>query len=233
MQVPSGEQDQARPLRPGPTRRRWRGGDRRAVWRRGVLRRWAAALALGAAGWLMVTALAPPDPPTTVVLLATRDLAVGEPLSADSLRAESVPAEWVPAGALTSTDAVLGRALLAPVRAGEVLTDLRVHADQLAAGLDPGLGLMFVPVADPPAVAAVGAGSRVDLRSGADGAVLAARVLVTSTVPGGSGAPAGLFAAVTEAQAARLAVASNLAVHGAGIAVVIRGTDELGAVTGQ
>ncbi|HXF36152.1 MAG TPA: SAF domain-containing protein, partial [Actinomycetota bacterium] len=64
--------------------------------------------------------------PTTAVAVAVRDLARGAVLEPAMLRVERIPARFAPPGAVADPREVAGRALLAPLEAGEALTRSRL-----------------------------------------------------------------------------------------------------------
>lgn len=202
--------------------------DRRAVWRRAVLRKSVAAGLAAAAVYAGTAALAPdPPPPGPVVLVADQDLPVGAELSSDSVRGRHVPADLVPEGALTDATAVRGTVTTAPLRAGEILTDLRVSAPASMEGLDPELVLAHLPLQDPSLAGVLQPGLRVDVLTTGDGGVVAEDVLLVRRVaqPTGSGSgadPLSYLVAVTPEQAGRLAAASGRDLPGQGLTVVIR-----------
>jgi Flp pilus assembly protein CpaB len=114
-----------------------RRGGRRA---RAVRRMAAVALLVGAA----VLATAGPSPAArggTVVQVASRDLPAGATLQPPDLRTSAIPSP--PDGALPATPAPIGRVLAAPVRQGEILTDVRLLD---SGGPRPGPGRVAVPV---------------------------------------------------------------------------------------
>jgi Flp pilus assembly protein CpaB len=108
----------------------------------------AVMLACGAGLVLLVglahVAASPFGPPQTV-LVATRDLPAGHPLSVADLRTTGWPRDLVPAGALSSRDPWPDRTLRAPLPAGAVATD-RHLGDLGLADLLPD-GRAGVPVA--------------------------------------------------------------------------------------
>lgn len=113
----------------------------------GRVRRGVAVILLAAAGAL---ALLPERTPATEqrILAVTRDLQIGTILARGDLTLVDVPS--APDGALRSSADAVGKALGAPVRRGEVLTDIRL-AD--GAPPDAGPGRVAVPVSLPdPAV---------------------------------------------------------------------------------
>lgn len=136
-------------------RSRWRGVRRAVLARRRLL---AAGLA-AAAALASLRAVAAPAPETVEVLVAARDLAAGEPLSASDLAPAAWPSGSAPRGAV---DDAVGRVLAAPLRAGEPVTDVRLVGPGLGRATS---GLTAVPVRIPDAGAAdlLRAGDRVDL----------------------------------------------------------------------
>lgn len=217
------------PLRAARERGLRSGADRRAVWRRGVLRKWVAAGLCGAAVYAATGVLAPDPPdPGPLVLVAERDVPVGAELTGAAVRSLRVPAELVPDGALTDVSGLEGAVTTAPLREGEILTDLRVSASASLTGLDPGLVLAHLPLRDPGLAGVLQPGTRVDVLTTTDGAVLAEDVLLVRQV-GGAGGTIGpgaeslsFLVAVTPEQAGRLAAAGVADLPGQGLTVAIR-----------
>ncbi len=170
------------------------------------------------------SALAPPPPdPGPLVLVAGADVAVGAELTPDTVRAVHVPADLVPRGALTDADSAHGAVTTAPLRAGEILTDLRVAPDGPLEGLDPDLVLAHLPLTRPDLAGVLRPGSRVDVLTTVDGTVLAEDVVVVRQVsPADSDGALGFLVAVTPEDASSLAVAGGRDVPGAGLTVVLR-----------
>lgn len=202
---------------------------RRAVsWHRRLL----AAGLVAAAVAFSLSALSPASPPTVAVLVAASDLPGGQRIDAGDVRTARLPADAVPEGALTGARAA-GAILAAPVRRGEVLTDVRLVGRALLSTLGPA-ELVGAPVriADAGAVALLRSGDTVDVLAAsapqatgeASASVVASRVRVLA-VPGAGADPAGtadgalVVLAVTADAAsslARAAVDSRLSVtlHG-------------------
>jgi pilus assembly protein CpaB len=206
---------------------------RRLVQQLGSRRRLIAALLAGVAVLSTLSALRPPAIATVGIWAAARDLTGGAALAPADVRVERLPATDVPTGALNATQPIVGRMLAAPVRRGEVLTDVRLLSTALLTALGTS-GLVAVPVrvADGPATAAlVQPGDRVDVVAAADpqdaGAVTAtavARGIRVLAVPGraadASGDSGGLLVvAATAAQADALAQAAT----GARLSITVRG----------
>lgn len=183
---------------------------RRAVARHRVLLACALAAGSVAAG---LSAVAPAPAPTTRVLVAATDVPAGALLETDDLATVQLPSQAAPRGALTESSSALGRSTAGPVRAGEVLTDVRL----LGSALLPAGPEVAAPVrvAEPMTAALVRAGDVVDVLAAApdggtaaDTVVRAVRVLA---VPGGGDDPgegALLVVAATRPAAARLAAAA-------------------------
>lgn len=227
--APAGRAPAAARRVPPPALRRLRRALRRS-------RRPVAALLLAAATALVVrTALTGADGPgaagsPVAVVVASQDLPAGAALLGSTTTAH-LPADAVPQGALDPTDiasAAQPLALAAPVRRGEVLTDVRLAGSALLASLPPGQVALPVPVASPLPQGLIGAGSRVAVLSGglsggldgreADGSGVLVRDAVVLAVDSG-GASGGLLAggsgdavvvlAVDEPDAARVAAAAS------------------------
>jgi pilus assembly protein CpaB len=129
------------------------------------------AASLAAVAVITGIAAARPAPPrTTDVFVAAADLPGGLPLSRSDLDVRGLPTEFVPTGTLRpGQGGVEGRVLAGPVRAGEVMTDVRLVGGSLLAGYDAGGGLVAAPVriGDAGAVGLVRPGDRVDVLAAA------------------------------------------------------------------
>lgn len=96
-------------------------------------RRWAGAALVGVGGWLALTLMTSPGPPTVTVAIAARDLAPGSLLQQQDVGQAHLPAALVPPTAL-SPDAALG-ATLGTVRGkGEMLTSTALVGSDLLLG---------------------------------------------------------------------------------------------------
>jgi pilus assembly protein CpaB len=122
----------------------------------------AAGLAAGAVA-LGLGVVAPAPPPTTPVVVAAGDLPGGGVLEAADLAVRRFPPGAVPAGAARTTARWVGRALAAPVRAGEPLTDARVVGPGMLAGYGSATVAAPVRIADADSVGLVRVGDRVDV----------------------------------------------------------------------
>jgi hypothetical protein len=98
----------------------------------------AVALTL-VAGTLHLTT-SPWGAPTTV-LVAARDLSVGQPVGPDDVRLADWPASLVPAGAVLEPAGTV----LAPVPAGNILTDLHLGDGGIGAALPEGRAAVGLP----------------------------------------------------------------------------------------
>nr|WP_306270420.1 SAF domain-containing protein [Ornithinimicrobium sp. HY1793] len=208
-----------------PPRLPLRGRDRRSVWRRGVARKTLAAALLGTAVYAATTALAPASPdPGSAVLVAGSDVSVGATLGPESVRTARVPDHLVPDGALTDSAEAHGAVTTAPLRAGEILTDVRIAPDGPLEGLEPDLVLTHLPLSVPELAGTLHPGLRVDVLTTVDGTVLAQDVLLVQQVSGPEASSEALsfLVAVTSKEASRLAVAGSSDQPGAGLTVVLR-----------
>jgi Flp pilus assembly protein CpaB len=93
------------------------------------------------------------------VTVAAHDLAAGVVLAADDVRTARLPAAVVPAGPVADP---VGATLAAPLRRGEVLTDVRL-VGQPSAQPPPGLVAAPVRLPDEAAAALLRPGDRIDL----------------------------------------------------------------------
>jgi pilus assembly protein CpaB len=137
-------------------------GLRGGSWSRPVtLRRLLASVLV-----LLAAALAlRPQPGTSTVLVAVRDLASGSTLTAADVVAQPVPASLVPAGAMTRPSDVDGRVLSGAARRGEAITDVRLLGPELTRLLAPDATAATVPIrlSDPDVAGLLAPGSTVDV----------------------------------------------------------------------
>ena len=143
------------------------------------------------AGLLVALALvlalrpAPPSGPpavrTVAVLAAATDLPAGTVLAAADLTRTDLPAPLAPDGASRPGTELTGRVLAAPVRRGEVLTDVRVVGPGLWSQVPPGQVAAPVRLADLAVATLLHAGDRVDVLA-TDTATGAAEVVASAAL---------------------------------------------------
>jgi Flp pilus assembly protein CpaB len=193
-------------------RSQWPDGPRRRGARRARSRRWLAAVLAGAAALVTIGALrpAPADGVGAPTLVALRDVAAGEVVSADDVELVNRPGSQRPATALTSPDAAVGRVAAGPLAAREVLTPERLVGGDLLAGQPSDRVALSVPVVDASSVG-VRPGNRVDLYATGTGRQVAIDVVVLAvhdsgeTTGLGVAAPPRLTLALAPQQAADVA----------------------------
>jgi pilus assembly protein CpaB len=120
------------------------------------------------------------------VLVAARDLAGGTRLTPGDVRLTGIAPAALPGGALRTPDAANGRTLVAPMRNGEVLTDVRLVGRSFLDSYGDGRVATPVRIADAASVRLVRAGDVVDVLAagpGADGSATAVARLVATAVP--------------------------------------------------
>jgi pilus assembly protein CpaB len=152
---------------------------RRAI---GAHRRLLAAGFAAVAVAAGLNVVAPPAPPTMSVVVASTDLPAGTSLGADHLQTAHTPTDLAPRGALTNADDAIGGVLGAPLRAGEVLTDVRLLGPPLVDAYGGGRVAAPVRIADAEAVRLLQTGDRVDVLA-ADPSGVAETVVVASAAP--------------------------------------------------
>jgi pilus assembly protein CpaB len=157
-----------------------------ASWTRAVSwhRRLLAAAAAATAIVFVLEALQPSAPAMKPVLIASRDLAGGAALRRDDVQRIRRPADTVPSGAVSNLGALPGRPLAAPMREGEVLTDVRMLGPPLIAA---NRGKVATPVrlADPGIATLLRVGDRVNVLGvpqAADGTTLGMAEVIASDV---------------------------------------------------
>lgn len=188
-------------------------------------RRLLAAVTAGVAVLLVLAALRA-DGDTTRAVVTDHDLPSGTVLSRSDLRVTHLPVEAVPQGAVASPDDLVGRTLVGPARAGEVVTDRRVLDPRDLTGYaveDP--ALVPVRLSDTAALGLLRVGDRVDVVAvdphGRDEPRVVAAQAVVVSVPSADGRAAGEDAVgvVTDASSAARVAAAGLATA---LAVVAR-----------
>jgi pilus assembly protein CpaB len=167
--------------RPGPAG--WLRDLRRAAsWHRRLL----VAGLLSASVAFAIQAVDPAPPRTAAVVVAAKDLAAGSRLSPDDVRLFGLTPAALPDGALRTRTSAAGRTLVAPVRRGEVLTDVRLVSRSFLDSYGDTFVAAPVRIADPGAVRLVQPGDIVDVLAagaGADGSATSMARLVAAAVP--------------------------------------------------
>lgn len=194
---------------------------RAAAWHRRLL----VAGLLAASVAFAIQAVSPEPPAGVAVLVAAKNLSGGTPLSPADVRLRDLPASAVPEGSLRLEADVTGRSLVAPVRAGEVITDVRVVGRSYLESYGDAFVATPVRIADAAAVRLLRAGEVIDVLAagaGSDGTTGGAARLVASavhviTIPRSDGSLLGssdvgdgalLVLATTSETAGRLAAAA-------------------------
>jgi Flp pilus assembly protein CpaB len=140
--------------------------------------RWAHALAVRRLLAVLLAGLGvtlllrgDPDAARATVLAAARDLPPGRVLAATDLRTVLRESGTLPTGALRDAKVVAGHTLAAPVRAGELLTDVRLLGPRLAAAATGDTDARIVPIslADRGVADMLREGDRVDVVAPAAG----------------------------------------------------------------
>lgn len=173
------------------------------------------------------------------VLVATRQLAVGDLVTSGDVEVRHVSPDVVPVGALTLADDAVGLPAATVLSPGEVLTGHDVRTGSLLAGRPGDELAVWLPVPDSAVADALSGGDRVDVLSPVDGAlvvgaveVLAARhagavggsgLLGSASAASTSGAsgPSGVWLAVSPEQSAALAAARGADPAGAGLLLAL------------
>lgn len=197
--------------RAGAVARRWTGPGRRAAWRRRVLRRSAAALLAGLAGFLLLAEFLPR--PRVAAVVAARTLTGGAVVTRADVTTRLVPSD-LGAVAARSLGEVLGRRLAVGAAPGEPLTESRLVPRSGDPSLPAGTVPVHVRAGDPAGLDLVTPGDRVSVHAlTAPGSTVAdaAPVLAVDPAPpdsplGGMGAAGqrGVVLALTPAQATQL-----------------------------
>jgi pilus assembly protein CpaB len=139
----------------------------------------------------LVLALRPPPtaagptigPPAVPVAVAATDLPAGTVLTAGDLTTATLPAAAAPAGAAADPGQLTGQVLAAPVRAGEVVTDVRVVGPGLWSQVPEGQVAAPVRLADLAVATLLRAGDRVDvLAAASDGQTPSVEVVAESAL---------------------------------------------------
>lgn len=202
----------------GRRTRRW------SEWRQLRMRRLLAALLVGAAVVVGLTALRPAPEPTRQVVVAARDVPAGHRLRAADLTVEAWPEDLSP-GDRAARGELTGHRVLGPISAGEPVTKGRLLIGRnlhTPSGTDL---VVSVPLADPGLSRLLRAGDRVEVLD-RQGAAAARSATVVAVVPADRGAgwkntsaPAAMVA-VSRSEAARIARAKTIGAGGSSALMV-------------
>jgi pilus assembly protein CpaB len=146
-------------------------------------RRLLAVVFAGAAIFWALSALRPAVPPTVPIQIAARDLSAGTVVTAGDIATREVPQLMVPRGAVASTNALVGRTIASPLRAAEIVTDVRLVGPGMLAGVPSGVVAVPVRIADEASAALLSSGDTIDLVAQSPpelGASIAPRVVATA-----------------------------------------------------
>lgn len=155
---------------------------RAAAWHRRLL----TAGLLAASVAFAIQAVSPPPPRTESVLVAAKDLDGGTRLSPDDVRLKDFAPASLPDGAVRRPSLAAGRTLDAPVRKGEILTDVRLFGSEFLDSYGNGFVAAPVRIADAASVRLVQSGDIVDVLAagpGANGSATSAARLVAIATP--------------------------------------------------
>ncbi|GAA5166624.1 hypothetical protein GCM10011366_02590 [Ornithinimicrobium tianjinense] len=184
------------------------------------MRRLVAAV-LAAAAVLAVgrLALARPAPGTEPVVVAVGPVAVGTTLTPALLEVRHLARDAIPEGAVRDVGSASGRAASSVLVPGEVVTASDLGGSSLLTDQPGGTRGVFLPVPEPPLLAALRGGDRVDVRSPVDGSRVVEDALVLAVHAGEDG---GLWLAVTDDGAGALAAARGADPAGGSLLVSLR-----------
>lgn len=144
----------------------WQGPGRSAAWRRARARRVLAVVLVAAAALIGLSVVRPAPEPTEAVLVAARDLAPGQAVSAGDVTVQQWPRSVAAQLNSLTAQTASGRTLATALRRGEVVSSSRVVS---AASLPSGRGesALTVPT-DDATLALARTGDRIDVYA-ADG----------------------------------------------------------------
>ncbi|MCW2748757.1 MAG: hypothetical protein JWP10_1899 [Nocardioidaceae bacterium] len=118
--------------------------------------------------------------PTTAgiaIVAAARDVPSGHVLAEGELRTVELTSSVIPDGAERDVADVAGRSVAAPLRKGEVVTDVRLLGSSLLKGYPAGSVLVPVRIEDPATLTGMGVGDRVNVVAVDPGEELAAQII--------------------------------------------------------
>lgn len=128
-----------------------------------MYRRPLAALLAAASLGCSLLVMAPDRPPDSEVLVAAADLPAGRALGPGDLVTRHVAADLLPDDVFVEVQAVLGRQLAVPLRAGSALYSTVLLGPGLLTGTSPGTAAVPLRLADAQAVVLLGPGQMVDV----------------------------------------------------------------------
>lgn len=156
------------------------------MWRRGTVRKIAAALIAALACWLAVTA-AGHGGRTVDVVAARAGLSPGRVITAGDLLTLRIDQAAVPAAALTDPTGAVGQTVSADVGANEILTSARLHPARAYSSVGPTSRAVHLPVGDPGTLDLVRPGDHVDVVALDTGTVVGSNLLVLGVDPAPTG----------------------------------------------
>ena len=112
---------------------------------------------------MTIHSLEPADEAGTLVVTAARDLTGATVLAPDDVTLAEVPSDALPDGAVAAMAEVQGRRTAGPIRAGEIITDVRLVGAALLDGWGDDLAAVPVRIADPATAQLVRPGDVVDI----------------------------------------------------------------------
>jgi pilus assembly protein CpaB len=180
-------------------------------------RRVLGALLAAIAVLALVETLAPDASARLLVVVAAHDLPAGTRLAPGDVTLVGMPPHLVPAGAAAAREPVVGETVAGPMRAGEVVTDVRLVGRPLVSGYPRGTVAAPVRIHDSAVAGLLSVGDRIDVYAARSDTRIADLVVGDAAVmalprdddPGEGGGL--LILAVTSAQAAALATAAATA----------------------
>jgi Flp pilus assembly protein CpaB len=177
-------------------------------------RRMVTGLLAAACAMSVVSVLAPSPPDTRSVVVASRDVAAGTILTSHDIRVVDTSASLIPDGASSTLGPFVGRTVAGPIRAGEVVTDIRLVGPALLEGYADDLVATPVPLAGTGLASLLATGDHVDVYAATGdvgaSAELIARDAAVVALPGETEHDrdgAIVVVAVSSTEAARLAQA--------------------------
>lgn len=157
-----------------------------------------------------------PLPGEVEALVAVRAVAPGATVTGADVAVQRLPGAGLPAGALRSTDGVVGRTAAVPLVPGRALVAADVRTTDALAGMPEGSAAAYLPLAEAAITRTLTPGDRVDVHSPVDGAVVVSGALVLRPEPGEE---PGVWLAVDRGETVALARARGADPAGAALQV--------------